>query len=502
MILGVVGVIASLLSTGFDVIGADQQLYAPFLKKFADPSLYPGDFVFAGTNFRATAFVPVFGTILRLTHCEITTLQTVGYLIVLLLYLSGIAAVLRRVAPWPAPLWGVLIFSWPLPIPGTGNALYEPNLHPETLGIALALWSLSQLLTERWVVAAALATLTFLLHPLIGVSTLVGGFLGSSAFGRRALVPWTLATGVILLVAHICWPAQRTNLPLHPAAWWQSVAHADYLWFFAWSRSTFVAFGLWFGLALASWRIRDELKLACLARFGLAGVLLLFGAGVGMLLRSPLLVSAQLHRGFWVFELVTLIFIARRLTEALLRKELSWLGWIASAAIASSHSALVVLATLAGALGIVELQITSDTIRRGARHAPALALLVLLILPRRGRYELCAPPGWRALQDWARFHTSIDARFLVPSYFPDFRVFSERSVVLGTQDAVPAIFDEEMARAIAERESVQGAYADRSCPALFDLAKRFNARFLVTEWPCDALRPVHRVAGFYVHEVP
>lgn len=496
--LGLLGVVASLCSTGFDVIGLDQQLYVPFLRKFANPALYPGDFVFAGANFRATAFVPVFGTILRLTHCDIGTLQVVGYLVVLFIFMSGLSAVLRRIAPWPAPLWGILLSCWPLPIPGSADGLYEPNLHPHTLGIGLALWSLSQLLAERFTVAAALAALTFLFHPLIGVAALAGNVLGSSAFGGRAVLRWALSAAVFLAIAHAILPAQHSNLPLRPVSWWLSAATADYLWFQSWSRITFATFAMWLGLAAATWRTQGSRTLASLARFGAAGLLMLLVAVVGMRLRSPLLVSLQLHRGFFLFEIATIAFTARRLTEAFLADRLTLAAWIATAAIALSHSAALVLATLLFALAITTASVSARV--RWARHLPVAALLILFVVPPRPRYTLATPAGWVALQQWANHDTHIDARFLAPLYFPDFRVFSARPSVLGMQDSAPSIFDEEMARAVAARDPAVRAYADRSCTELSLLAQQFKAQFFVTEWSCETMRLIHRESGFYVYE--
>jgi len=497
-LLGLIGVVASLCSTGFDVIGVDQQLYVPFLRKFANPSLYPGDFVFAGANFHATAFVPVFGTILRLTHCDITTLQVVGYLVVLFIFMSGLSAVIRRIAPWPAPLWGILLFCWPLPIPGSADGLYEPNFHPHTLGIGLALWSLSQLLAERFIVAAALAALAFLFHPLIGVAALAGSFLGSSAFAGRSMLRWALSATVFLAIAHAILPAQQTSLSLRPVSWWLSAASANYLWFESWSHATFATFAMWLILAVATWRTHGNRSLVGLARFGAAGLLMLLVAIVGMQLRSPLLVSLQLHRGFFLFEIATVAFTARRLTEAFLANRLTRAAWIATAAIALTHSAAFVLATLIFASVITTAALSERT--WWARHLPVAALLVLFVMPPRPRYTIATPAGWLALQQWANHDTNSEARFLAPLYFPDFRVYSQRPSVLGTQDAAPTIFDEEMAAAVAARSPVRQAYADRSCSELHLLAQRFKATFVVTEWSCEAMRLRHQESGFYVYE--
>lgn len=497
--LGVVGVLGSLLVTGFDVIGPDQQLYVPFLKKWANPSLYPGDLVFAGTNFHATLFVPVFGAILRVTRSDVATLQTIGYVLSLFLLMSGAAAVVSRVAPWPAALWATVLLWWPPPLPGAGDAFYEPSFHPHTLGVGLAVWSLAQLLAARGRAAVALAVAAALFHPLAGLAALLGGVLGSAALGARVAVRWSLAAGCLLVIAHLVWPQQRSHLPLRPVDWWIAVADAGYLWSSHWSKGVFVSLGLWLGLAAASWRTRGDRTLRCLACFGAAGLVLFGSAIVGMWLRSPLLVSLQLHRGFFVFELVTIVFVARRLASALSDGRLSWIGWLAIGLVALCRSAAIELGTLAAALALAAAPWPA-ALGRWMRHAPIVACVLVLLAPRHTRFSLPTPQGWLALQDWARRNTPIDARFLVPARYPDFRVFSDRSSVLGGQDGAPAIFDEDLAHDVAERQPIGRAYEQHDCRALWELAKRFGARYLVTEERCDELPLRTEVAGYYIHD--
>jgi len=392
----------------------------------------------------------------------------------------------------------VLLLSWPLPIPGAGHALYEPSLHPHTLGAGLALWSLALLLEELHAISAALAVLAALVHPLAGLSALLGGFFGATVFGWRATARWALTAAVLLAAAAIAWPTRRAHLPLLPVDWWVAAARESCLWVWDWSSSAIAAFALWFALAALVWTSRRDRALVCLTRFGTAGVALLAVALIGMQLQSPLLVSLQLHRGFLVFEFVTIVFAVKYLIDALAEGRAGWLTLVMIATAVSRHSALVVLAAIVAAVLIASPQLPTLW-RLRLRYLPLAAAALSLLVPARGRYVLHAPDGWIALQEWARRETPVDARFLAPLNTPDFRIYSERSSVLGAQDTEPAIFDEDLAHAVAERRPVAHAYEDRDCTALSVLAYQFDARFIVTAWPC-AGHLVHQADGFYVYE--
>lgn len=490
-LLGAAGATLAWFNIGVDIAGPDQQLYIPYIRHFAHPELYAGDYIFDSTNYRATLFVPLVGWLHRALGGALEPLLLVEHAVALVLFFSGLAALTARVSRGAAPAWAVAFLSWPPPIPGAAAALWEPSPHPRTLAVAAALWAARFAVDERALPTAALAVAATLIHPLLGGAALLGAALALTRGPRRALVVYLAAVLVALALARLVWPMQQTRLPLLPVAWWLEVATAGLLWL-NWHPELRAA--AWVALfAVGAWTTRDE-PTDRLVRFGLAGLVLLGIALAGMQLRSPLLVSLQLHRGQYVLLAAAVVLTARRLADAHDAGALPLPLFVASAALPLTHSLTVELAGVALALTCSLARPPSWV---GRTLAAAMTLVTVLRF-RPHREHTRSGGDWVALQRWAAVRSPVGACFLAPFDTPDFRVFSERASVVGAQDENPVIFDREMAEAWKARRHAIDGYAGRSCAALGEAARRWQADFVVAGFDCP-LPLVHRQGELRVY---
>ncbi len=515
-LLGVLGVLLAALLTGLSADGPDQQLYIPYLQHYAHPSLYPGDYIFASDNYRATAFVPVFGTLLRWSRLSTTRFMLLGEYAVLWLWFTGLASVLVRIADEQAALWAVVFCSWALPIPGCAANLWEPALHPRTVAAAITWVALASVVRRRFVAGGIAGALVCSFHPLLGVGTVAGLGLASTAYGRRAMAEVALSVALPLIVIRLLWRAQTPHLPFTPVQWWLDIApvSSSYLWFQSWPASIKLSFGFWIALTVSAWSglaktATNELR--ALFRFGLAALPLMGIALVGMQMRSPLLVALQVHRSFFIFEYAAIALTATYLSRCLGDRSLSPIAFYASALAPAAHSLhLVAPATIAVTLA----PRLSGRWSKPAQLALSLAVCVVVVglHVRHRRQKLPANPAaadWSALQSWARDTTAVETRFIAPldevpgtEPLSDFREYSERSVVLGRHDAPPTIFNHDLAIAVAARSPIYTAYANRDCDALLQLAHQFSAQFVVTEWSCPLAQHANRSGRYSVYAVP
>jgi hypothetical protein len=498
-LLGAVGALAAWLNAGIDVAGSDQQLYVPYIRHFAHPELYPGDYIFDNENYRATLFVPLVGGLHRLVGGDWVPLLYVVHLLSLFILFSGLAATAARLSRGPAPAWLVAFLSWPPPIPGAAAALYEPTPHPRTLAAALIAWSLRHALDGHAVASALLVGAAVAVHPLSGVAAALGVALAftvgirEDAAARRRLGRFAVAALVTLALVRASAPV-RAALPLAPAGWWQSVATSGFLWYWGWTRAVVLSLLLWTVLLIVSQR-RDDLAAARVLRFGQAFAPLYALGLVGMLLRSPLLVSLQLARAGGVLIMAALLLTARRLTDDLEARRLPLPIYVATAALPLTQSLGPIFVGLVLALVWPRLSLSP----RAAWAATATLAVVIAARFRPHREHTPLGDDWVAVQRWAATATPVDARFLAPPRVPDFRVFSGRASVVGQQDMQPAIFNRAYAAEWMRRAPALAGYAGHDCDALVDAARRFAARYVVTDWAC-ALPLVHRQGPWRVYD--
>jgi hypothetical protein len=281
--------------------------------------------------------------------------------------------------------------------------------------------------------------------------------------------------------------------------WWQQIAEHRYLWVQRWPSMVYLTTLGWIVLyAACRPRVRDEVTVR-IERFGFGGLALLGVAIVASLARSPLLVAVQLPRALYTTLIVTLIFIARRLTEDLEARRLPWPIYVVTALLPMTQSLVVPFAGIAVALIWARLPR-----RLPSWLAWSISAALLITLPMRFRAHNPPPPSpdWLALQSWARTATPVDAVFVAPLHQPDFRVYSERASVLGVQDSQPAIFNRAYAEEWLSRATIIDDFARQDCGALTRDGAHFGAAFIVTEWNCTGEAPIHTVGRFRVYRNP
>jgi hypothetical protein len=115
--------------------------------------------------------------------------------------------------------------------------------------------------------------------------------------------------------------------------------------------------------------------------------------------------------------------------------------------------------------------------------------------------------SYRAIARWARDHTAVDARFLVPpEKFSAFRFLARRALVVSRKEGgfVTTFMASEGERWHALYREVSGIYARSDTEALLALARREDAQYVLSEAPWSEfdLPAVHREGPFVLHKLP
>ncbi|MGQ0600651.1 MAG: DUF6798 domain-containing protein [Anaerolineales bacterium] len=528
--------LASIVISGYHFGTFDQFAHIPFLKYYADPTLFPRDeFVqqMSRQNYSYfwRLFVPVYQLDLAYGQQMPETIQP--------LFL-GSAMLMTHIAATYATFWmfweislelfddlptaffSVLAFI--IPHLGFGGFMVlEFSLLNRTFALPFLLWAIVLYLRRHYGLAFLVVGAMYNIH-VISVNFVLAMLLFDAARRWRAVGLKTIAVGVSLFV-----------LGAAPVLWWRLTASAiilqpDLEWFSVMTRGTL--YNLFFMVA-------PYFHINFITLFGLSA-LLMFGIGhrfaparrhaaslLNFMIAVAVILAAQVvTTHFFPITIIVQLQIIRVGVFALsfgylyfvhyllVRQRAGNLGWwdfcLLMAATIVSPTPL-----FPAALWAMQQWIRLARARLVAMLA-AVGLSILLGAWLLSTFNLWAPGlhpfgprnAWYEAQRWARAHTPRDAVFITPPdkwwlYESDWRVFSERSTIVSHIELImiaiaPSYFPEwrerfeQVAPGAIEQfdgdyfenvDIIRQAYNTLTLNDLRRISQRYGADYLVVEKP-------------------
>jgi hypothetical protein len=442
----------------------DDRITIPFLKAFANPRLYAGDYLMEQRRYYYTYLWDALGLLYR-SGIRLETLYLATYLLALFgtflaFYLIGIALFRdRRVAV--LSLVFLLLSQTSLAAVNT----IEPALNTRGAALPLLLFAILAFLDGKVLRAFALVGIAYLVHPLTthyylamlvvatitrwkwaGLRRLVAPLLAFLAIASPILI-WRLTdapSSLHLLSADPLWlEALRIRSPHHmfPFTWgWRSLVHA--------LASLFL---LWVGWHCSDPAADDRHQVT--VSFG-GTIIVACVAGVVFSEWWPMGINLMLQpaRSFAFFDLLAMLYTAKVLYRRAVDGR--WLTglvmlvpiavWIGSADV--DRFRLYLEMSLIGVCCGVAFAFRGDR-PEGSRFVVVASLLACLVGatcavhdrlqddPEGFSFNNAQEPDWLDVQRWARANTDVHDRFIVPPYDQDeFRVESERSIYVDWED--------------------------------------------------------------------
>lgn len=224
----------ALLLHGYHLGVEDGEIYIPAAKKLLRPSLYS----FAAEFFQSHAHLSLFASVLagasRLTHLPIDWTIFAWYLVTLFTMLTACWLVASACFTSARARWcSILVMTAVLAMPATntGLLLVDPYLTARSFSTPLTLLSIAGMLERKYVLAAAAALLTALVHPQMAVYLVALAFVLwiAERAGARVKQPVpVLASAIGILPA---------GFHLAPAAgpYREALYSRDYFFLYNWS---------------------------------------------------------------------------------------------------------------------------------------------------------------------------------------------------------------------------------------------------------------------------
>jgi hypothetical protein len=545
--LAVLLAIAGLDLVGYRFGDSNQGITIPILKRFMDSSLYKWDVMVATGERFPTIFYAALAAVLPGTKAIPAAFFTL-YVLSIAAALAGVYRIGRWCGGREAGLLALLI-AVPVRNGIANESLYRVQFSHSHIASALVIWAMVLFLEGRRIMPLLLLSIGAYNHVLYSIYVLVPCLMvvlmEARAVGRRPTL-WRLAAGVLPLLPFVVWTLSHSTAmtPEWLALLRLRSAHHSFPSYFGGSLAA-GSFLLALGTLTLS-RLPPPKRMVVALFF--AGFALQFVLGTVFTEFVPLkaVLQFQPHR-CWRFLMLILYGLAAagvvagwragglaRVAAAFTAfvlvnpqlEPLLPLAVILQAAFGRPQAEPWARLTAVGTLAVLagwdaphlELSwadypldaLTTPTVLGAA----ALAVLVLigreLTVPQRKWAAVAAAAGtllwlgpttyerkrarwesgpWRDVQDWVRLHTPKDAILVTPPQEAGFRVFSERTVVGEWKDGTQQYFDEQFANEWSARMQALGpdGYARLSDQQLTEIARRFNASFVVT--PLRQRRP-------------
>lgn len=449
----------------------DDFAYVPMALSRLDPHLFPRDVLLRETPLHMVLLKPLVALL------QATTGLALGFwLVTILLSLLTLLGMYRwmRALGLPGallPVAGILACSGWLQGLGRGefDGVFGDAFHFQWAALCALVWAYDGLLRARWWTAASLLFFSLLCHPVVGAHGVIAAVCGlasawaSSSRARRWLLP--ASTGICAtlgVVASFVVSSPNGEAISQLPALARSIYFRTHEYDIDRAKTVLLLFVVASGIAGIARLARKTLDGPTAALLGLltghmlilAGHCVLYDGGLvsrwstwtalpfqlSLSRTTPLLLAlssvaavAGLEKGF---------FYATREDRSL-----QGLTWLVPRAI--QFAAAVCLAAIqvrwtaaAGACcGVAAASLI--TIRKQTAHQVVAAGYIFMLVGGLVLFAQTAPISARVSGDqdqllqWARSQTSMDALFIVPPSFLEFRMFAKRSVYVDFKTVTP-----------------------------------------------------------------
>lgn len=442
--------LVAVLFTGYHFGTFDQVIHIPYLRKFADPALYPNDAFFEMRFQHYSYFWFVWLPFYKLGILEISLFIT--HLLVTYITFWAIWTLCKTLFHDPLVcLLGTLAFVIPH-ISFSGFPVLEFSVLNRTVVLPVLLWTLILYLNKRTLWAYFILGLLYNLH-VVSVNFAMGMVVFDTILRFRTLGWRTVLSGWLLFLAGaapvLWWKTTGPPIILKPNPAWLSLTSAQchhlfypltlYPHIVFPTLSGFTAFGLY---AIARRHNPSPEHDHILDHFMIAVALIL----LVQLITSygypiTILMQLQIIRAGLFASIFGLLYFIQYLVAQFRKNALN-----------TFDSAVLMCATLTLSFPVFLWVVLGLSRLRASRWRKGISLVLWItmgIVPLllSGQYEVWGPGlhifgpqnAWQDAQTWARDHTPRDALFITPPYKWEFydsewRVFSERSTLVTMSD--------------------------------------------------------------------
>lgn len=441
----------------------DHEISVPFLKKFADKSLYPDDFLIAEIPYFYTYFWPALAFIINAFNISIPTLFFVGYVLCIYctfvgMYKIAIELFKKREVAYLALVF--LLFS--VPTLGDTHTL-ESMFITRTVVLPILLFAIYFYLKERYLFSFFLQGISFIIHPLSTVYV-CGILFVASLFTIKHIGVKTLLKGIAIVV--LCaspvliwkalYPAPSLKL-IEAAPEWLNLLRlrsAHHVFPFSWPAFDFIQAILFMIGFVLTWKHKPQSRQQRVIEGATLAVILMCIGGIVFteLIPVSIVVQFQLFRSFPFITYIAFIYYANYFLKEIGSKQQVFRVALVGVLFISIYFGINIW-KFAGALAVIlsffvlSYYLTlfkNSSSQQSIYKVLGLALLVAVAgYYLRGGFSIqnAQDKHWLAVQHWAKHNTPSNAVFVVPPHITGFRVQGDRTIYGDWKDGTQMFFN-------------------------------------------------------------
>lgn len=173
---GLLLILAILLVHGYHPHADDAALYIAGIEHLSNAALYSSiDIPYLAVQAGSSLFEPLLAAAVSLSRGHVDLVLFLAYLLTSALFLLGVYRLASLLFARKTPVWFACLLAaaaYTLPVAGTSLAIMDPYLTARSFSTPFSLFAIEAVLRGRNKLALALAALTFLFHPLMGLCLL------------------------------------------------------------------------------------------------------------------------------------------------------------------------------------------------------------------------------------------------------------------------------------------------------------------------------------------
>ena len=467
----------SIFLCGYDYGIRDNALFIPFIKKYFDTNMYPGDLVLSTKPFFTWIFIPLIAKVVSILDIQLTLfflfvfskfllfsmVWKISYLLfkdIRVTYLSITFFVLPQISLASRSLDSVFILS--------------------DLTFAILLFALYYILLERYTIACLIIGLTLFLHPLYSVYLIFIIFLYFISNYQIININVQFRSYVIILLTFIPYfilmnnlSGETTSYIFMPIDWLEilKIRSSKHMFPFSWGIFTWANFILTVILFTISINSKPKMTHHKIVMTIVGGIFLLCLAGIIFTEFVPILQFLQLQafRSTQYFTVISFIYFSNYCFRFF---DLSENGIIRK---------ILLLLFLLLLIGSYPIKTTFYSWLAADKKTLIYQPLIINLDTKNS--------DWKDTQLWIKSNTSKNSIIIVPPYLEGFRIDSERSILGSWKDGTMSNFSHDIAIKWWERMTDLECYSKECKPNYSNLSEdkiksisiKYNANYIIFE---------------------
>lgn len=485
---------SSVLLHGYHFAVTDQAIFVPYIMKFMNPSLFPGDILFDQSSAYTSYFYPIIGYLSKII--DIQAIFFIGYLIFHSFFFFGIYNLAKTLTGNKNIAYlSTLPFLMPKFIAGSGIYTLDTFFSYRSVGLVFFLFFLTVIIKNQYYKGSFFAAIAMLFHPLSVIPSLIilpVTIIFNSKKKLQNLINSSLLFAIVS--SPLIFLSKTRFLPVlweHRLDYeWLSVIKLrdEYLFPSNWIIIEWFAILFYLTIIIVLFRkLNLKLRKNILIIIFVTFIVFIFNFILLEIVRTPIVAELQLVR-----SVSPIAYISLTLTPLLFRSKNNLIKVLAVIIIASLTANHYWLLAISFAIYLILYLFSNEQLKNKIPFNIIFVTIVMVVIIHslkefdsyknlKQKFQIPKPKNeWIDIQIWAKAKTDLTDIFLVLPRQIGFRIFSERPIVPDLKDGAVVMYDPIYAQKWSQSQKDFTNFYNLSETEFKNLKSKYQFKYIVT----------------------